>query len=65
MRLERHVLINATRSKMLDKMVALKWRTPKYFVDDPYEPYHKREEYFRTRTKPRPLPPGVVFEKES
>lgn len=60
-RLERHVLINSTRSYMLDKMVTKYWRTPKYWVDDPYAPYHKREEFPFTRQNPRPLPPGVTF----
>lgn len=61
MRLERHVMVNATRSYMLDKMVTKYWRSPKYWVDDPYEPYHKREDFLDTRTKPRPLPFGVTF----
>lgn len=64
MRLERHVLVGSTKSFMLDKMVGMYYRTPKYWVDDPYAPYHKREEFALTRTKPRPLPPGVTFSKE-
>ncbi|KAK3928182.1 39S ribosomal protein L35, mitochondrial [Frankliniella fusca] len=65
MRNERHVFSNATRSKILDRMVSLYWRSPKYWVDDPYEPYNKREEYYFSRTKPRPLPIGVSFPQES
>lgn len=65
MRLERHVFVGATRSYMLDKMVSPYWRTPKYWVDDPYAPYHKREEFYLTRQNPRPLPPGVSFTSNS
>lgn len=64
MRLERHVLVNSTRSYMLDKMVSKYWRSPKHWVDDPYAPYHKREEFYLTRKAPRPLPPGVTFPLE-
>ncbi|KAL8567932.1 hypothetical protein ACOMHN_059054 [Nucella lapillus] len=42
-RLRQHVFCNRTQSRLLDKMVTDFWRRPKYWVDDPYEPYHKRE----------------------
>ncbi|XP_055376511.1 39S ribosomal protein L35, mitochondrial [Condylostylus longicornis] len=51
-RLKQHVFVNAQQSWLLDSMVTNYWRKPKYYVDDPYEQYHKREEYFATRKKP-------------
>lgn len=51
-RLRQHVFCNATQSYLLDKMVTSYWRKPKYYVDDPYEPYHKREEFSITSKKP-------------
>lgn len=51
-RLNQHVFVNATQSWLLDSMVTKYWRKPKYYIDDPYEQYHKREEYFATRKKP-------------
>lgn len=54
-RLRQHVFCNATQSTMLDKMVTSYWKRPHYYVDDPYNPYHNREEFPFTRTKPRPF----------
>ncbi|XP_059050517.1 large ribosomal subunit protein bL35m [Achroia grisella] len=51
-RLRQHVLCNATQNTLLDKMVTKFWKRPKYYVDDPYTPYHSREEYAFTRKKP-------------
>lgn len=51
-RLQQHVLVNATQSWLLDKMVTKYWRRPKYYIDDPYAPYHKRESYYTTRKNP-------------
>ncbi|GLV41966.1 mitochondrial ribosomal protein L35 [Carabus blaptoides fortunei] len=51
-RLREHVFVNGTQSWLLDKMVTKYWRKPKYYVDDPYEPYHQREEFYITRKKP-------------
>uniref|UniRef100_A0A1B0CS50 50S ribosomal protein L35 n=1 Tax=Lutzomyia longipalpis TaxID=7200 RepID=A0A1B0CS50_LUTLO len=50
-RLQKHVFVNSTQAWMLDKMVTKFWRTPKYYVDDPYRPYHSREEFFYTKKK--------------
>lgn len=47
-----HVFTNSTQSYMLDKMVTSRWRKPKYYVDDPYRPYHQRENFWITRRKP-------------
>ncbi|XP_076678513.1 mitochondrial ribosomal protein L35 [Andrena cerasifolii] len=55
-RLRQHVFCNATQSTLLDKMVTKYWKRPHYYVDDPYTPYHKREEFPFTRRKPIPLP---------
>jgi large subunit ribosomal protein L35 len=38
-------------------MVTKYWKRRRYYVDDPYEPYHTREEYSCTRKKPLPPPP--------
>lgn len=51
-RLRQHVMVNGTQSWLLDKMVTPFWRRPKNYVDDPYKPYHKRDEYFATRKTP-------------
>lgn len=56
-RLRQHVLCNATQSTLLDKMVGKYWTKRKYYVDDPYEPYHSREEYVFSAKKPRPYVP--------
>ncbi|EFN82539.1 39S ribosomal protein L35, mitochondrial [Harpegnathos saltator] len=53
-RLREHVFVNATQSSLLDKMVTKYWRRPRFYVDDPYNPYHNREEFFITRKKPLP-----------
>lgn len=52
-RLRQHVFVNSTQSWMLDKMVTSFWRRPKYWVDDPYEAYNRREEFFATKSKPK------------
>lgn len=51
-KLRQHVFTNATQSWMLDKMVTSRWRKPKHYVDDPYRPYHDREDFLITRKKP-------------
>ena len=51
-RLRQHVLVNATQSTLLDKMVTKYWKRPRYYIDDPYTPYHTREEFVYTRRKP-------------
>ncbi|XP_076241897.1 mitochondrial ribosomal protein L35 [Calliopsis andreniformis] len=54
-RLRQHVFVNATQSTLLDKMVTKYWKRPHYYVNDPYNPYHKREEFLYTRKAPLPL----------
>lgn len=57
-RLRMHVFCNSTQSTLLDKMVGKYWQKPKYYIDDPYEPYHTREEWKFTYKKPKPyIPP--------
>lgn len=51
-RLRQHVLVNAQQSWLLDKMVTPFWRRPRHYVDDPYRPYHSREEFVTTRRQP-------------
>lgn len=51
-RLRQHVMVNATQSWLLDKMVTKFWRRPKHYVDDPYRPYHSRDEFETTRKTP-------------
>ena len=54
-RLRQHVFCNRTQSKLLDRMVTRYWRRPKCWVDDPYEPYHKRQNfdaYFPQKSRP-------------
>ncbi|XP_055849870.1 39S ribosomal protein L35, mitochondrial [Episyrphus balteatus] len=51
-RLKQHVMVNASQSFLLDKMVGSFWRKPRHYIDDPYQPYMKRDEYWATRTKP-------------
>ena len=52
----KHVFCRAKQNTLLDKMVTDDYKRPHYYVDDPYEPYHKRPEFLWTRTKP--LPPS-------
>ncbi|KFB52315.1 AGAP011635-PA-like protein [Anopheles sinensis] len=51
-RLRQHVLVNATQATLLDKMVTKYWKRPRHYIDDPYAPYHTREEFVHTRRKP-------------
>ncbi|CAH1114047.1 unnamed protein product [Psylliodes chrysocephalus] len=57
-RLRQHVFCNSTQSWMLDKMVGPYWRKPRYYVDDPYQPYHSREEFTLASIKPKPYYPS-------
>ncbi|XP_065351980.1 large ribosomal subunit protein bL35m [Cloeon dipterum] len=56
-RLRYHVMCNATQCTLLDKMVTGFWRRERFLVNDPYAPYHKRENFYQTRRKPMELPP--------
>ncbi|XP_076301061.1 large ribosomal subunit protein bL35m-like [Lasioglossum baleicum] len=53
-RLRQHVFTNATQSFLLDKMVTKYWRRPHYYPEDPYNPYHTRDEFPYSRRKPIP-----------
>lgn len=37
-----HVFVSGTYAKKFDKMVTAEYREPKYYVDDMYAPYHRR-----------------------
>lgn len=56
-RLRQHVFCNRQQSKLLDKMVTDFWKRPKYWVDDPYAPYHKRENFDTYFPQKRPFYP--------
>lgn len=50
-RLRQHVLVNSQQAWLLDKMVTSYWRRPRHYIDDPYAPYHQRNEFFATKSK--------------
>lgn len=50
-RLRQHIFTNSTQSWLLDQMVGKFWRRPKNWIDDPYAPYNKRNEFFATKSK--------------
>ncbi|XP_059610665.1 large ribosomal subunit protein bL35m [Phlebotomus argentipes] len=50
-RLRQHVFVNSTQAYLLDKMVTKFWRMPKFYVNDPYRPYHSREEFYQTKKR--------------
>ncbi|XP_055946474.1 39S ribosomal protein L35, mitochondrial-like isoform X2 [Argiope bruennichi] len=43
--LTQHVVCTKTQCLMLDRMITNYWKKPKYFLDDPFEPYHKRNNF--------------------
>uniref|UniRef100_A0A1Q3F8V8 50S ribosomal protein L35 n=1 Tax=Culex tarsalis TaxID=7177 RepID=A0A1Q3F8V8_CULTA len=51
-RLRQHVMVNSQQAHLLDKMVTKYWKRPKHYVNDPYAPYHTRDELRETRRKP-------------
>ncbi|XP_058443945.1 large ribosomal subunit protein bL35m isoform X2 [Malaya genurostris] len=51
-RLRQHVFVNSQQATLLDKMVTKFWKRPRYYINDPYAPYHTREELRETRRKP-------------
>ncbi|XP_021705245.1 39S ribosomal protein L35, mitochondrial [Aedes aegypti] len=51
-RLRQHVLVNSQQATLLDKMVTKYWKRPRHYINDPYTPYHTREEFRETRRKP-------------
>lgn len=53
-RLRKHVFCNAQQSRLLDRLSAPWFKKRHYFIDDPYEPYHTRDEFLYTRNKPLP-----------
>lgn len=63
-RLRQHVLLNSTQSFLIDKMVNRAFRKPKYYINDPYEPYHTRD-FFRARLVPGTFPEQPVSKASS
>jgi len=41
-RLKQHVLLNRTQCSLLDRMVNISYKQPKFYVNDPYAPYHRK-----------------------
>jgi len=41
-RLKHHLVCNRAQCQLLDKMVNRHFRLPKYYVEDPYEVYHRK-----------------------
>ncbi|KAM7361739.1 mitochondrial ribosomal protein L35 isoform 1-T1 [Cochliomyia hominivorax] len=50
-RLRQHIFTNSTQSWLLDQMVGKYWRRPRNWIDDPYAPYNKRDEFFATKSR--------------
>jgi len=48
-RLRHHMFRKGRESKVLDKMVTKYWIKKKWFVDDPYESYHTRDNFRVTK----------------
>lgn len=48
-RLRQHVFTNAWHTRTLERMTTKYWHKKKYFVDDPYESYHKRDNFAITK----------------
>lgn len=40
-----HVFCSKEQCEQLDKMTSAYYKQPKYFIDDPYEPYEKRNNF--------------------
>ena len=40
-----HILCTEEESKMLERLIAGKYKRARYFIDDIYEPYHQRSEF--------------------
>lgn len=54
-RLRQHVLVNSTQATLLDNMVTKFWKRPKHYIDDIYDPYHRRT-FLHAQIKPIPYP---------
>ncbi|XP_037786864.1 39S ribosomal protein L35, mitochondrial-like [Penaeus monodon] len=53
LRAKTHVFCNATQSQMLDKMVCRFWKKTRYYPDDPFRPYLRRDNFRATKSQPR------------
>jgi len=52
-RIQQHVVCTKTQCQMLDQMTTHHVKKKKYYIDDPFEPYHVRNnfDYVITRRK--------------
>lgn len=41
-RLKQHVVLNRTQCCLLDRMVNISYKQPKFYIGDPYLPYHRK-----------------------
>jgi len=48
-RLRQHVFTNAWQTRTLERMTTKYWHKKKYWVDDPYESYHTRDNFRITK----------------
>ena len=58
-RLQAHVFCTKSQMQLFDKMTSQYYKTPKFYVDDPYEHYHKKERiplFRHLANKPKYLP---------
>ncbi|GIY12991.1 39S ribosomal protein L35, mitochondrial [Caerostris darwini] len=42
---QQHVVCTKTQCLMLDRMITDHWKKRKYYIDDPFEPYHTRNNF--------------------
>lgn len=56
-----HFMVTHKQAIKLEKMTTRLWRRPRYYPEDPYEPYHNRDYYYATKRKPF-RPEGVDYE---
>ena len=55
--LQKHVFCTRRQCQMLDKMADKSYKVRKYYLNDPYEIYHRKDMLPIFRTKERPFYP--------
>lgn len=60
-RLKQHVFCNSTQCRLLDRMVNIEYKTPKYYVDDPYAPYRRKSNLPDYRYRPPKFLPWFAW----
>lgn len=43
--LRQHIMLNEEESDMAEKLITPKYKRPRYYIDDIYDPYHKRNNF--------------------